>query len=41
MTETFIEDLHHSFELSKEAWPTRPFYEKVLEKFFVIFRKRF
>jgi len=41
MTETFMEDLNHSIEISKEAWPKRPFYEKVLEKFFVIFRKRF
>ncbi len=41
MTETFMEDLTHSIEISKEAWPKRPFYEKVLEKFFVIFRKRF
>ena len=41
MTETFTEDLNHSIKISKEAWLKRPFYEKVLEKFFVIFRKRF
>lgn len=41
MTETFTEDLNHSIKISKETWPNRPFYEKVLEKFFVIFRKRF
>lgn len=40
MTETFTEDLNHSIKISKEAWPKRPFYEKVLEKFFVMFRKR-
>lgn len=40
MTETFTEDLNHSIKISKEEWPKRPFYEKVLEKFFVMFRRR-
>jgi cardiolipin synthase len=40
MTETFMEDLNHSVKISKEAWSKRPFYEKVIEKFFLLFRKR-
>lgn len=40
MTETFMADLNHSIKISKDTWPKRPFYEKILEKFFLIFRKR-
>ncbi len=40
MIETFTEDLGHSVKIDKEVWQRRPFYEKILEKFFLLFRKR-
>ncbi len=40
MTETFMEDLNHSVQIDEKTWLKRPLYEKVLEKFFSIFRKR-
>jgi cardiolipin synthase len=40
MTEVFQEDLRHSIKIDIDTWSKRPFYEKVLEKFFSMFRKR-
>ena len=40
MTELFMEDLRHSTEINVDIWSKRPSYEKALEKFFSVFRKR-
>jgi len=40
MTEVFQEDLRHSIKIDIDTWSKRPFYEKVLERFFSMFRKR-
>lgn len=40
LTEAFWEDLSHSIKIDMETWSKRPFYEKVLEKIFSLFRKR-
>ncbi len=39
MTSVFLEDLQRSVRIDAETWPNRPFYEKVMEKFFYLFRK--
>ncbi|MBI4697351.1 MAG: cardiolipin synthase B [Nitrospirae bacterium] len=41
MTKIFFEDLTQSVRIDAHTWPKRPFYEKVLERFFSIFRTRF
>lgn len=40
MAEAFLEDLHESIKIDADTWSKRPFYERVLEKFFSLFRKR-
>ncbi|HDH50860.1 MAG TPA: hypothetical protein ENH04_05585 [Nitrospirae bacterium] len=40
MTRLFLDDLHQAVKLAADTWSERPFYEKVLEKFFALFRKR-
>ena len=40
MTEVFEEDLAHSIEIREEEWKNRPLPEKLLEKFFALFRRR-
>ena len=40
MTDVFLEDLRSSMRIDPDTWPQRPFYQKVLEKFFALFRKR-
>jgi len=40
MTEMFNEDVGHSEQLTLEAWLKRPFFEKVKEQFFALFRRR-
>ncbi|MGE5894872.1 MAG: phospholipase D-like domain-containing protein, partial [bacterium] len=36
----FEMDLAHSKKLSLEEWKKRPFYQKLLEKFYALFRRR-
>jgi len=40
MIEAFESDLHNSIKIDANTWSKRPFYEKILEKFFSLFRKR-
>jgi len=40
MTEIFNEDLKHSEKITIDKWLERPFFEKVKEKFFAVFRRR-
>jgi cardiolipin synthase len=40
MAEIFEEDLKRSAKINEEAWRRRPFFEKVMEHFFALFRKR-
>lgn len=40
MVEVFQEDLRQSYKIDPDVWAKRPLYEKVLEKFFSVFRKR-
>jgi len=40
MAEVFQEDLRQSIRIDIDTWSKRPFYEKVLERFFSLFRKR-
>ncbi|MBE0425611.1 MAG: cardiolipin synthase B [Nitrospirae bacterium] len=40
MIEVFDEDLKHSEEITLDKWIKRPFFEKVKEKFFAMFRRR-
>lgn len=37
--EVFEEDLRHSIKIEPDTWARRPFYEKLLEWFFSLFRK--
>jgi len=40
MVAMFHEDLRHSRSIELDAWKRRPFSEKLLERFFVLFRRR-
>lgn len=40
MTGAFMEDIQHSIKVDALIWSKRPFYEKILERFFSVFRKR-
>ena len=40
MTEVFEEDLRNSTKIDEETWRRRPFWEKLKEHFFALFRKR-
>ena len=40
MTEMFDADLGHSNQITLEVWLKRPFFEKVKEQFFALFRRR-
>jgi cardiolipin synthase len=40
MIEIFHEDLKQSEQITLEKWLTRPFFEKVKEQFFALFRRR-
>ena len=40
MIETFMEDLNYSVKIDEKIWSKRSLYEKFLEKFFALFRKR-
>jgi cardiolipin synthase len=40
MTKVFEEDLKNSARIDEEAWQRRPFWEKLKEHFFALFRKR-
>lgn len=40
MTEMFEEDLANSIEIREDAWSRRPLFEKIKERFFVMFRRR-
>ena len=40
MTGVFEEDLRNSSKMDEEAWRKRPFWEKIKEHFFTLFRKR-
>jgi cardiolipin synthase len=40
MTEIFAEDLRNSAKIDEETWRKRPFWEKIKEHFFSLFRKR-
>ncbi|MDH5767889.1 MAG: phospholipase D-like domain-containing protein [Nitrospirota bacterium] len=40
MTEIFEEDLIQSLKIDKESWSRRPFFEKLKEHFFSLFRRR-
>lgn len=40
MTGVFMEDIRHSIKVDALIWSKRPFYEKILESFFSVFRKR-
>jgi len=40
MTGAFMEDIQHSIKVDALIWSKRSFYEKILESFFSVFRKR-
>jgi cardiolipin synthase len=40
MTGVFEEDLRNSSKMDEEAWRKRPFWEKIKEHFYALFRKR-
>jgi cardiolipin synthase len=40
MSDIFANDVSHSNRLEKEQWNKRPFSEKVMERFFSLFRRR-
>jgi cardiolipin synthase len=40
MAEVFEEDLKNSAKIDEKAWRQRPFWEKIKEHFFALFRKR-
>lgn len=40
MTAVFEEDIASSVEINKEEWINRPFFEKIKERFFALFRRR-
>lgn len=40
MSAVFEEDVAHAIEIKKEEWMQRSFWEKVKERFFVLFRRR-
>lgn len=40
MIKAFKDDLHHSIKIESDAWEKRPLNEKILERFFSVFRKR-
>jgi len=40
MTEIFEEDLKISVKIDPESWQRRHFWEKMMEHFFAVFRKR-
>ncbi|MBI5050708.1 MAG: DUF1669 domain-containing protein [Nitrospirae bacterium] len=40
MTEVFHEDLQQSYQINPDTWAQRSLYQKVMENFFSIFRKR-
>ena len=39
MTSVFLEDLQRSVRIDADTWAKRPFHEKILERFFSLFRK--
>jgi len=41
LIEIFQKDLHNSIKIDAETWAKRPFYQKVLEKFFSAIMKKF
>ena len=40
MKEVFEEDLRNSTKIDEETWSRRPFWDKLKEHFFALFRKR-
>jgi len=40
MTDLFMEDLNHSIKIGEDGWSRRSVYEKALERFFSLFRRR-
>jgi cardiolipin synthase len=40
MVDVFGEDLRHSREIKEDEWMRRPLWEKIKERFFVLFRRR-
>jgi cardiolipin synthase len=40
MVDIFMEDLGNSEKITLEQWAKRPFYEKLMEHFFALFRRR-
>jgi len=39
MTDVFEQDLKRSCRIDKEEWRRRPLWEKVKERFFILFRE--
>lgn len=40
MTEVFEQDIKHSMEIIESEWAARPLWDKIRERFFVLFRRR-